>query len=64
MHPPQSWLHLSEISVSEGEKVQQKSLLGRSGESVEGAVLHFEVWKDREKQNPEQWLNPRGLSTR
>ncbi|MBI5216885.1 MAG: peptidoglycan DD-metalloendopeptidase family protein [Ignavibacteriae bacterium] len=58
------YAHLSEISVNEGEKVQQKSLLGRSGESVEGAVLHFEVWKDREKQNPEQWLNPRGLNTR
>lgn len=53
------YAHLSEISVSEGDKVSPNSAIGKSGESLEGALLHFEVWKDREKQNPELWLKPR-----
>jgi murein DD-endopeptidase MepM/ murein hydrolase activator NlpD len=27
-----------------------------SGESIDGPRLHFEIWKDREKLNPEHWL--------
>ncbi|TAK55128.1 MAG: hypothetical protein EPO24_12455 [Bacteroidetes bacterium] len=56
------YAHLSEITVSEGERIAAKSQLGKSGESLEGAILHFEVWKDREKQNPELWLKPKSLS--
>ena len=58
------YAHLSEISVSEGDKVTAKSTIGKSGESLQGAILHFEVWKDRDKQNPEVWLKPRGFSQR
>lgn len=50
--------HLSEISVVEGQRVREGDVLGMSGESLEGARLHFEVWKDRDKQNPESWLSP------
>lgn len=50
------YAHLSEISVSEGDRVKEGDLIGASGEALEGARLHFELWKDREKQNPEQWL--------
>lgn len=51
------YAHLSEILVSEGQKVKEGDVIGASGEAVEGPRLHFEVWKDREKQNPEQWLS-------
>lgn len=49
--------HLSEISVVEGQRLREGDVLGMSGESLEGARLHFEVWKDRDKQNPEAWLS-------
>ncbi len=51
------YAHLSEITVSEGQKVKEGDQLGVSGEALEGPRLHFELWKDREKQNPELWLS-------
>lgn len=48
--------HLAEINVTQGQKIPDGYLIGTSGESLEGPRLHFEVWKDREKQNPELWL--------
>jgi septal ring factor EnvC (AmiA/AmiB activator) len=53
------YTHLSEINVTEGQKVEEGGLLGMSGESLDGPRLHFELWKDREKQNPEHWLSRR-----
>jgi septal ring factor EnvC (AmiA/AmiB activator) len=50
------YTHLSEILVIEGQKVKEGQQIGESGESLEGPRLHFELWKDREKQNPEAWL--------
>jgi len=48
--------HLSEILVVEGQKLKEGDLIGQSGEALDGPRLHFEIWKDREKQNPELWL--------
>jgi murein DD-endopeptidase MepM/ murein hydrolase activator NlpD len=48
--------HLAEILVAEGQKVAEGEVLGVSGESIDGPRLHFEIWKDREKLNPEHWL--------
>ncbi len=56
------YAHLAEIEVSEGQKVSEGTLIGKSGETINGPLLHFEVWKDREKQNPELWLHPQGVS--
>ncbi len=50
------YAHLSEILVSESEKVKEGTVIARSGDSVERPMLHFEIWKEREKQNPESWL--------
>lgn len=50
------YAHLSEITVVESQKVKAGELIAKSGESVEGSILHFEIWKEREKQNPEFWL--------
>lgn len=51
------YTHLSEILVAEGQKVKEGERIGTSGEAIDGPRLHFEVWKDREKQNPEHWLS-------
>ncbi len=48
--------HVSEIFVSEGEKIKGGSVLAIVDEGVDGYVLHFEIWKGRDKQNPESWL--------
>lgn len=50
------YTHLADIDVIEGQVVNEGDVIGSSGDSVEGPRLHFEVWKDRDKQNPEQWL--------
>ncbi|HSP87359.1 MAG TPA: peptidoglycan DD-metalloendopeptidase family protein [Ignavibacteriaceae bacterium] len=51
--------HLSEIYINEGDKVKAGSLLARVGESIEGNILHFEIWNSRKNQNPEHWLAKR-----
>ncbi len=48
--------HLSEIYVSEGEKVKMGTRIARVSESLEGSILHFEIWNSRNNQNPEVWL--------
>ncbi len=58
------YAHLGEISVSDGAQVAEGQAIGKSGEAVSGPLLHFEIWKDREKLDPEQWLGQRGLSQR
>ena len=53
------YAHLSDISVTDGQRLSKGTIIGKSGDSVTGSILHFEVWKEREKQNPELWLSKR-----
>jgi murein hydrolase activator len=53
------YANLSEIFVTEGDRVTAGDMLARSGESISGSTIHFEIWKDREKENPEEWLQRR-----
>ncbi len=48
--------HLANIFVKEGDKVKLGTTIGKVGESLEGNILHFEIWNQRNKQNPEIWL--------
>ncbi len=48
--------HLSEVFVKEGDKVNTGGVIAKVGESVEGNILHFEVWSGRQNVNPELWL--------
>ncbi|MBM4175584.1 MAG: hypothetical protein FJ213_05340 [Ignavibacteria bacterium] len=50
------YAYLSDVLVSEGAIVRRGDVIARSGESLYGEMLHFEIWKEREKQNPEMWL--------
>jgi septal ring factor EnvC (AmiA/AmiB activator) len=58
------YAHLSEISIAEGQTLEEGNVLGKSGESLSGQLLHFEIWRDRVKQDPELWLAPKGLTRR
>lgn len=48
--------HVTNIMVREGEKVKGGSSIGKVDESLEGNILHFEIWNERNYQNPENWL--------
>jgi len=50
------YAHLSQIMVTEGEAIKEGQVIATSGESVSGEVLHFQIWKNRDQQNPEIWL--------
>ena len=51
--------HISNIVVNEGDKVTPKNPIGRINTSLEGNVLHFEIWNERNYQNPLEWLGRR-----
>lgn len=48
--------HLAEVFVKEGDKIKLGSSLGKIDESLEGNLLHFELWNARQYVNPELWL--------
>ena len=48
--------HLEKIYVQEGDNVNAGTVLAKIGESVDGKILHFEIWKARLNRNPELWL--------
>jgi septal ring factor EnvC (AmiA/AmiB activator) len=51
--------HLSDIFVREGDLVKADEPIGTVGESLGGSILHFEVWVNTTKQDPETWLSRR-----
>jgi murein hydrolase activator len=48
--------HLADINVLESNKVYAGDLIGKVNDSLEGSVLHFEIWNERNYQNPQDWL--------
>jgi len=53
--------HLETVLVVTGETVNAGDIIGSIGDkhSLEGPVLHFEVWKGANHYNPEKWLTKR-----
>lgn len=49
--------HIKEIYVEEGQLISGGSAIGKVNESLEGNILHFEIWNSRNYQNPEIWLS-------
>jgi murein DD-endopeptidase MepM/ murein hydrolase activator NlpD len=45
---------MSEVFVSKGDRIDAGHQIGKLG--INNATLHFEVWKDKQKLNPESWL--------
>jgi len=55
------YAHVENIRVSENDYVTANSVIadvGQSG-SLSGPLLHFEIWRNKTKLNPEDWLNKR-----
>jgi septal ring factor EnvC (AmiA/AmiB activator) len=48
---------LRDVSVSQGQTVSFKQVIGSIAEDEDGATeIHFEIWFNQDKQNPELWL--------
>jgi len=52
------YTHVDEVYVAEGQYIRIGTVIASVGDtgSLEGALLHFEVWKNKTKLNPEEWL--------
>jgi murein hydrolase activator len=52
------YTHLEDILVEENQTVRQGESIGAVGEtgSVNGSVLHFQIWKNTTNLDPEEWL--------
>ena len=51
--------HVTGITVKEGDRIKAGSTIGKVSESLEGNIVHFEIWNERNYQNPEAWLSLR-----
>jgi len=51
--------NLKEVSVRAGDEVKTKQLLGKifTDPASGNTILHFEVWEEMNKKNPEEWLS-------
>jgi septal ring factor EnvC (AmiA/AmiB activator) len=47
---------LASASVKVGDEVKARQKIGIVKKSYDGPVMHFELWKDFDPQNPEFWL--------
>jgi len=50
------YANLSSVSVRKGDRVKRGASIGRTGESVEGEFLHFELWSGSSRLNPRSYL--------
>jgi len=48
--------HVTDLEVIEGSTVKAGQIIGKVNDSLEGNILHFEIWNKRVYQNPEDWL--------
>ena len=47
---------VTDISVSTGDKVHVNQVIAKSGETLDGQGIHFEIWQDKTPQNPKEWI--------
>ncbi len=53
--------HLSDLTKRKGERVEAGEIVGLAGDtgSVDGCVVHFEIWHGGRPEDPLKWLRPR-----
>ncbi len=51
--------NLKNVTIHAGDKVATKQTIGEVYTDVKTGetIIHFEIWKEMEKQNPEEWLS-------
>ncbi|MFA4839078.1 MAG: peptidoglycan DD-metalloendopeptidase family protein [Candidatus Neomarinimicrobiota bacterium] len=53
--------HIENVSVYENQYISKDTVIASVGDSgtLSGSMLHFEIWKNRTKLDPEKWLGNR-----
>ncbi len=49
--------NLEEVTVKRGDAIAAKQVVGRV--SNERPEVHFEIWNEKQKMNPIEWINPK-----
>lgn len=47
---------LSEVNVKAGDIIKLNQVIGKTGETLEGQTMHFELWQNSSPLNPREWL--------
>lgn len=47
---------LSEVNVKAGDVIRLNQVIGKTGETLEGQTMHFELWRNSTPVNPREWL--------
>lgn len=47
---------LGEANVKAGDMIRLNQVIGKSGETLEGQTMHFELWQNSTPVNPREWL--------
>ncbi len=52
------YTHVTDLQIHEDGEVKSRDIIAYTGDvdAVNGSKLHFEIWGNQEKLNPEQWL--------
>ncbi|HBQ58341.1 MAG TPA: hypothetical protein DD671_01615 [Balneolaceae bacterium] len=52
------YAHMSRIKVKEGDRIRKGDVVGKAGNTgtSTGVHLHFEIWKDGKRVNPEAYI--------
>jgi septal ring factor EnvC (AmiA/AmiB activator) len=50
------YANLATVSVRQGSALRAGSTVGTSGENVDGELVHFELWRGRERVDPTRYL--------
>lgn len=48
--------HVTDLQTEDGSRIKSGEIIGKVNDSLEGAILHFEIWDKRVYQNPSMWL--------
>jgi len=47
---------LNEVNVKAGDVIRLNQVIGKTGETLEGQTMHFELWQNSTPVNPREWL--------
>lgn len=47
---------LGETNVKAGDMIKLNQVIGKTGETLEGQTMHFELWQNSTPLNPREWL--------
>lgn len=50
------YANLATVSVRQGTSIRAGSTIGTSGENVDGELMHFELWRGRDRVDPARYL--------